>query len=161
MPCASENASLNRAADSSASSQLTIQPSRNEAFPQAVNPPSTPGRQVQTTDVRFENMSAGEDAQQVVVSTVQKSLYGKGIVVEARGNQILGQTEDPSIQALSHDRVAVLVAQEESKEPRDTKNIVPAYGPGHRLRRIATKTNHPAPITASSIDPSLTFSFVL
>jgi len=71
-------------------------------------------------------MSVGKDAQQGLVSTVQKGLYGKGIVVEAQGNQKLGQMGDPSMKRLSQDRAAVLLAaQNGSTQTQDTKSIVP------------------------------------
>jgi len=126
--------SQNPPAQPSASSQLTTQPNRTEDLPQVDECPYPPGRQGQTADVHFENMSASPDAQQVLVSTVQKSLYGKNIVVEARGNQILGQMGDPSIQRLSQDRAAVLLAaQQEREQTQDPKNFGPTSGPGRRL----------------------------
>lgn len=126
--------SQNPPAQPSASSHLTTQPNRTEDPPQVDECPYPPGRQGKTADVHFENISASPDAQQVLVSTVQKSLYGKSIVVEARGNQILGQMGDPSIQRLSQDRAAVLLAaQQESKQTEDTKSLVLASGPGRRL----------------------------
>jgi hypothetical protein len=85
-------------------------------------------------DVYFENVLAAEDAQQVVVSTIQKSVYGKDLAVKARGSQLLGQMADSSVQRLSQDRTKVLLGtKEDDKEPRETASFNQAYGPGYCL----------------------------
>ena len=65
-------------------------------------------------------MSAAEDAQQVVVLTIQKSVYGKDVAVKAMGNQLLGQM---SLQQLSQHWATVLLDRKEGKEPKDTVNF--------------------------------------
>jgi hypothetical protein len=76
--------------------------------------------------VHFEDVLAGEDAQQVVVSTQQTGVYRKHVVVEARGIQWLGQMEASSIQQLSQDSIKVLLETKrggESDERASYKRI--------------------------------------
>ena len=87
-----------------------------------------------TEKVWFENVSAGEDAQQVILSTFQESVHGKDIDLKARGTQWLGQIDGPSIQQVSQDRKAVLLEMKEGKGPKsDTNFDRGVYGAAYRL----------------------------
>ncbi|OQV10380.1 hypothetical protein CLAIMM_14392 [Cladophialophora immunda] len=86
----------------------------------------------QTHNVHFENVSADEDTQQVIVSGTQEGIYGKDIRLKARGTQWLGQVAQ-SIQCLSEDRTAVLLGIKEDKASKDNASYNRTYGPGRRL----------------------------
>ncbi len=91
--------------------------------------------QGRSEQVHFEDVSAGEDAQQIVVSTQETGVYGKKLVVEARGRQWLGQMEASSIKQVSQDRTNVLLKTIGDKESSESLSYNRAYGAGRRLNQ--------------------------
>ena len=117
--------------DAEASSNLNNPLDRADRFSQTREPPAQSGPK-QTQRVRFEHISAGEDAQHVIISTFRGSVYGNDVVVEERGTPVLGQLEDRSVQCLSADRKEVLLSVQEELETGDNTNFNVVYGAGHR-----------------------------
>jgi len=118
----------------SASHPLTSNPDQAETISQADEPGSSTKTQDETERVHFERVSAGEDAQQVIISTTLNSVYGRDVIVGARGSQLLGRMADSSVQQLSQDRAQVLLrTKEDATELRETVGFNRAYGIGRRL----------------------------
>ena len=93
-------------------------------------------QQDQLRNVHFENVLAAEDAQQVIVSTMQKGVFGRNLTVKAKGNQLLGQMADSSVHQLSKDRANVLLgAKECPKESREAVSFSRVHGAGHTLTK--------------------------
>jgi hypothetical protein len=113
----------------------SLSTSSHKGRPQTDEPHGPTQRASQMEGVHFENVSAAQDAQQVIVSTIHKAIYGRDLVVEARGSQLLGQIADPSVLQLSQNWVAVRLGVKEGEASKNTASFDHAYGAGHRLTR--------------------------
>lgn len=85
--------------------------------------------------VHFENISADEDAQQIIVSTTGKRVYGKDIAVKAKGNQILGQIAEPALQQLTQDHANLLLRMNEGEESKENASFNQVYKAGRVSHR--------------------------
>lgn len=83
--------------------------------------------------VDFENITAADDALQVVVSTTNNSVRGRDIHTQTRAGHILGAMSDATLQRLSEDRTKVMLNAGADTTAAGSRQVVKSYGPGRTL----------------------------
>ena len=82
----------------------------------------------------FENISAGQDAYQIVVSEPGHLFAAKDIAAEARSTQWMGQICAASLQQLSRDRSHVAVEKDMEPQNEMGEEFKDRYGAGYKLK---------------------------
>jgi len=86
--------------------------------------------------VHFENVKAGDDSLQILVSTTETGVFGKDVIIKDRSTQFLGPIPEHRLQDLSSDRTKVLLKMKEYDTPTNSPRFTERFGAGKVLSEV-------------------------